>query len=78
MLGVFIGYSTWKWIEVQKQTGEAPAYRYQFDQAPPIPEGAKGPEADRGASTPRKSSLCSATWLRRKCNGGPRTGGYPN
>ena len=31
----FIGYSTWKWIEMQLATGNAPVYRYRFDQAPP-------------------------------------------
>ena len=35
----FIAYSTWKWIEEQLQTGEAPVYRYHFEQAPPQPAG---------------------------------------
>ncbi len=32
----FIGYSTWKWIEMQSATGGAPVYRYRFEDAPPI------------------------------------------
>jgi para-nitrobenzyl esterase len=31
----FIGFGTWKWLEMQLKTGEAPVYRYQFDLAPP-------------------------------------------
>src|SRR5208282_2876611 len=31
----FIGYSTWKWIEMQEKTGGSVVYRYEFDQAPP-------------------------------------------
>ena len=29
----FIGFSTWKWIEAQRKTGEAPVYRYHFELA---------------------------------------------
>jgi para-nitrobenzyl esterase len=35
----FIAYSTWKWIDEQLQTGDAPVYRYHFEQAPPQPQG---------------------------------------
>ncbi|MBV8898032.1 MAG: carboxylesterase family protein [Acidobacteriaceae bacterium] len=35
----FIAYSTWKWLEEQLQTGDAPVYRYHFEQAPPQPAG---------------------------------------
>jgi para-nitrobenzyl esterase len=35
----FIAYSTWKWLEMQVETGEAPVYRYHFEQAPPMPSG---------------------------------------
>jgi len=31
----FIGYPTWKWIEVQSATGDSPVYRYRFEDAPP-------------------------------------------
>jgi para-nitrobenzyl esterase len=27
----FIAFSTWKWLEAQKETGKAPVYRYRFD-----------------------------------------------
>ncbi len=32
----FIGYATWKWIEMQLQTGKAPVYRYSFDRKIPV------------------------------------------
>ena len=35
----FIVYSTWKWIEMQAATGQAPVYRFRFDRAVPLPEG---------------------------------------
>jgi para-nitrobenzyl esterase len=31
----FIAFSTWRWIEAQVQTGEAPVYRYRFDLGSP-------------------------------------------
>jgi para-nitrobenzyl esterase len=31
----FIGYSTWKWINMQLKTGKSPVYRYRFEDAPP-------------------------------------------
>jgi para-nitrobenzyl esterase len=34
---LFIGYSTWKWIEVHTKTGKAPVYRYSFDRKIPVP-----------------------------------------
>lgn len=30
----FIGYGTWKWIQLQRKTGQ-PVYRYEFDREPP-------------------------------------------
>ncbi|MGA8030129.1 MAG: carboxylesterase/lipase family protein [Bryobacteraceae bacterium] len=42
----FIGYSTWKWIEMQQQTGKSPVFRYEFDDAPPPLPGAKGADAE--------------------------------
>lgn len=32
----FIGYSTWKWIEMHARTGRAPVYRYSFDRKIPV------------------------------------------
>ncbi len=44
----FIGYSTWKWIEMQSATGDSPVYRYRFEDAPPAdPTDPKS--ASRGA-----------------------------
>jgi para-nitrobenzyl esterase len=34
----FIALETWKWLEMHLQTGEAPVYRYEFDQVPPPSE----------------------------------------
>ena len=38
----FIGYGTWKWIEMQVKTGGVAVYRYEFDQAPPLAPPAAG------------------------------------
>src|ERR1700676_1098624 len=35
----FIGYGTWKWIEMQAKLGDATVDRYEFDQAPPLADG---------------------------------------
>jgi para-nitrobenzyl esterase len=48
----FIGYGTWKWIEMQAKAGDVPVYRYEFDQAPPMAPPAAGTPAaveSRGA-----------------------------
>jgi para-nitrobenzyl esterase len=37
----FITYSTWKWLNLQAETGGAPVYRYHFEQPLP-PEPGKG------------------------------------
>jgi para-nitrobenzyl esterase len=36
---LFIGYSTWKWIEAHQATGNAPIYRYRFSRKIPIVPG---------------------------------------
>ena len=36
---LFIGYGTWKWLEVHQKTGRAPVYRYSFDRKIPVPPG---------------------------------------
>src|SRR5580693_6872769 len=41
----FIGYGTWKWIEMQVRTGDSAVYRYEFDQAPPLAPPAAGAAA---------------------------------
>jgi para-nitrobenzyl esterase len=33
---MFIGHSTWKWIETHARTGGAPVYRYSFDRKIPV------------------------------------------
>jgi para-nitrobenzyl esterase len=40
----FIAYGTWKWIETHLQTGGAPVFRYEFDQAP---QGGDGNDGDK-------------------------------
>lgn len=44
----FIGYGTWKWIEMHTLTGAAPVYRYLFDQIVPTATGDPSPN-DPGA-----------------------------
>ena len=34
---LFIGYGTWRWIEMHQKTGGAPVYRYSFDRKIPVP-----------------------------------------
>jgi para-nitrobenzyl esterase len=51
---LFIGYATWKWVEMQTETGDAPVFRYSFDRKIPVPEdnkvnGAPATSADIGA-----------------------------
>jgi para-nitrobenzyl esterase len=36
----FIGYSAWKWIDLQAATGGSPVYRYKFEELMPKPAGA--------------------------------------
>ena len=36
---LFISHSTWKWIEMHAQTGNAAIYRYSFDRKIPVPSG---------------------------------------
>jgi para-nitrobenzyl esterase len=38
---LFIGYSTWKWLEIHAKTGESPVYRYSFDRKIPVAPDAK-------------------------------------
>ena len=43
----FLGYSTWKWINMQLKTGQSPVYRYRFEDAPPAAADEQG--ESRGA-----------------------------
>jgi para-nitrobenzyl esterase len=43
----FIGFSTWKWIEMQLATGGSRVFRYEFDDAPPPAKDSTTPS--RGA-----------------------------
>jgi para-nitrobenzyl esterase len=36
----FIAYSTWKWMDLQVKTGNAPVYQYHFEQVPKAKPGA--------------------------------------
>jgi para-nitrobenzyl esterase len=40
---------TWQWIEAQSRTGQAPVYRYLFDQVMATPQGPVPPD-DTGAA----------------------------
>lgn len=51
---MFVGYATWKWIEMQAQSGRVPVYRFSFDRKIPVPadltvNGAKATAGDIGA-----------------------------
>ena len=51
---MFIGYSTWKWIEMHGASGRVPVYRYSFDRKIPVPPdnkvmGVPATSADIGA-----------------------------
>ena len=50
----FIGYSTWKWLEMHAKTTDAPVYRFSFDRKIPVPpdhkvNGVPATSADIGA-----------------------------
>jgi para-nitrobenzyl esterase len=36
----FIAFSTWKWVDMQAKTGNAPVYQYHFEQVPAVKPGA--------------------------------------
>ena len=36
----FIAFSTWKWIDMQRKTGNSPVYQYLFEQVPAVKPGA--------------------------------------
>jgi para-nitrobenzyl esterase len=41
----FIAFATWRWMNLQRQTGQAPVYYYYFDQARPAKrDGSAGPD----------------------------------
>jgi para-nitrobenzyl esterase len=39
----FTAFSTWKWLEMQLNKGSSPVYRYEFDDAPPLPPSPTAP-----------------------------------
>jgi para-nitrobenzyl esterase len=39
----FTAFSTWKWLEMQYTTGKSTVYRYEFDDAPPLPPSPTAP-----------------------------------
>lgn len=41
----FTVYDTWKWLEMQNKTGDAPVYRYLFTRTPPEAAGARSGKA---------------------------------
>jgi para-nitrobenzyl esterase len=51
---LFIGYGTWKWVEMHAKTGNAPVFCYSFDRKVPVPpdhkvNGKPATSADVGA-----------------------------
>jgi para-nitrobenzyl esterase len=50
----FIGFGTWRWLEMTARTGKVPVYRYEFDQTlPPAPDA----PADAEARAPHASEI---------------------
>jgi para-nitrobenzyl esterase len=38
---MFLGYATWKWVDVHGRTGASPVYRFSFDRKIPVAPGTK-------------------------------------
>ncbi len=60
---LFLGYATWKWINVHGKTGGSPVYRYSFDRKIPVTPGTKvdgkpATTADVGARATRTALAC--------------------
>ena len=53
----FIGYSTWKWLEMQSQTGGSPVFRYEFDQATPLSVADKAKDPARTPTAYHSSEI---------------------
>ncbi len=56
----FIGYGTWKWIEMQTKLADPPVYRYEFDQAPPLapPSTRRTPRGKSSGIPLRGNRIC--------------------
>ena len=50
----FIAYGTWKWMEMHLKTGQAPVYRYRFEQTLPLAADAA---ADAEPAAPHASEI---------------------
>jgi para-nitrobenzyl esterase len=50
----FIGFGTWRWLEMTAGTGNVPVYRYEFDQTLPLEPAAP---ADAEAAAPHASEI---------------------
>jgi para-nitrobenzyl esterase len=49
-------FTTWKWIELQLKTGQAPVYRYRFEKTLPLPTGT-APSPDNEPTAPHASEI---------------------
>jgi para-nitrobenzyl esterase len=90
----FIGFSTWKWMELHSRTGKQPLWRYRFEQEPPAttPRGAYHSaeiEFVFGALPSKKeyswrpedfkvSELMMSYWTNFAKKGDPNGSGLPN
>ncbi|MGB9424436.1 MAG: carboxylesterase family protein [Candidatus Acidiferrum sp.] len=52
----FIAFGTWKWMELQLKTGEAPVYRYRFDETLPVAKG-ESESADHEPVAPHSAEI---------------------
>jgi para-nitrobenzyl esterase len=41
-----VGSAMFNWLELQRKTGDATTYRYEFDRARPLPPGSTGPDLE--------------------------------
>jgi para-nitrobenzyl esterase len=59
----FIAYGTWKWMELHRQTGGSPVYRYKFEQTLPLSaDAAPGTEPTANHSWEIEYVFRTITW----------------
>ncbi len=66
----FIGYGTWKWLDLHRQTGGSPVWRYNSSRSCPLPPRPSR-EPSRALRTPAKSNSFSKSCRRRNSTGSP-------
>ena len=67
----FIGYNTWKWLEVHAASGASPVYRYLFDQIIPTATGEPLQPIPAPPTRPTSSSFSTRSTRRSLAGGRP-------